>query len=174
MHSSNVRHLLARRHCGEKLHVASAATSHPTQSRRREVITPQQLIGLLPKGAAKAEIVLGIGYGVSPTALRRIEELATRLGATIYGTRPAVDAGYIPHERMVGRTGISIAPTFYIAFGISGDRLHTVGLDHTASIVAVNTDPTAPLCTQADYLIAEDARQAAEAMLEELNANRTA
>lgn len=174
MHSSNVRHLLARRHRGEKLHVTPATASHPTQSRHREIITPKQLIALLAKSIAKTEIVLGIGYGVSPAALRRIEELAERLGATIYGTRPAVDAGYIPHERMVGRTGISIAPAFYIAFGISGDRLHTAGLDQAKCIVAINTDPTAPLCKLADYLIAEDAQLAAEAILKELNANRTA
>ena len=118
--------------------------------------------------------MIGVGYGVNAEAFTALQALAKHLRARIIGTRPAVDAGLIPHDSMVGQTGISIAPTYYLAFGISGQQLHTVGIVQSRYIVAINTDPTARLCQLADFVVVGDALCVANELLQALEKQRSA
>lgn len=117
----------------------------------------------------QAEVVVAGGYGVgSKENFALLEELASLLGGEVGGTRPAVDAGFLPHNRMIGQTGLTVAPKLYLAFGISGQVQHTVGMDRSGVIVAINNDPEAPICKIADYTIIGDAKQVAERMIRTL------
>ncbi|MBQ2727670.1 MAG: FAD-binding protein [Alistipes sp.] len=117
-------------------------------------------------GLQQAPIVVAGGYGAcNATCFARLEELAALLGAELGGTRAAVDAGYLPHERMIGQTGLTVAPRLYLAFGISGQVQHTIGIARAGMIVAVNRDPEAPICRMADHVITGDAAEVAERMI---------
>jgi len=101
-----------------------------------------------------ASIVIAGGYGVgSKENFKLLFELAEVLGAEVGGSRAAVDAGYIDHERQIGQTGITIRPKLYIACGISGQVQHRAGMQESAMIISVNNDPKAPINSIADYTI---------------------
>ncbi|MEN8121087.1 MAG: electron transfer flavoprotein subunit alpha/FixB family protein [Bacteroidota bacterium] len=104
-----------------------------------------------------ASIVIAGGYGVgSKENFKLLFELANVLGAEVGGSRAAVDAGFIEHERQIGQTGTTVRPKLYIACGISGAVQHRVGMDQSAMIVSVNTDKNAPISNIADYNIQGD------------------
>jgi electron transfer flavoprotein alpha subunit len=104
-----------------------------------------------------ANIIVAGGYGVgSKENFKLLHELAAALGGEVAATRAAVDAGYSEHERQVGQTGVTVRPKLYIACGISGAVQHRAGMDQSAKIISINTDPNAPLNTIADYAITGD------------------
>ncbi|MCL2727783.1 MAG: electron transfer flavoprotein subunit alpha/FixB family protein [Bacteroidales bacterium] len=104
-----------------------------------------------------ASIVVAGGYGVgSKERFNLLFDLAKALGAEVGATRAAVDAGFVDHARQIGQTGVTVRPKLYIACGISGQIQHTAGMDQSAMIISINTDPHAPINRIADYVIDGD------------------
>lgn len=99
-------------------------------------------------------IIVAGGYGVgSKENFELLQQLADTLGAEVGASRAAVDAGWIDHDRQIGQTGVTVRPKVYIACGISGQIQHIAGMQDSALIISVNTDPDAPINTIADYVI---------------------
>ena len=104
-----------------------------------------------------SQIIISGGYGVgSKENFELLFELADVLGGEVGGSRAAVDAGYITHERQIGQTGVTVRPKLYIACGISGAVQHRAGMDQSAMIISINKDPEAPINQIADYAIIGD------------------
>jgi electron transfer flavoprotein alpha subunit len=104
-----------------------------------------------------AQIIIAGGYGVgSKQNFDLLFQLADVIGAEVGASRAAVDAGYVDQERQVGQTGLTVRPKLYIACGISGAVQHRAGMDESAQIISINTDPSAPINIIADYTIIGD------------------
>jgi electron transfer flavoprotein alpha subunit len=105
-----------------------------------------------------APIIVSGGYGMgSKENFELLFELAEVLGGEVAGSRAAVDAGFIPHSRQVGQTGVTVRPKLYIACGISGAIQHRAGMQDANKIIAINTDPEAPIFEICHYGIVGDA-----------------
>lgn len=104
-----------------------------------------------------ARIIVAGGAGVgSRENFEKVKELANALGATVAGSRAAVDLGYIESEYQVGQTGTTVRPALYIAVGISGAIQHLAGMQESAKIIAINDDPQADIFSVAHYGILGD------------------
>jgi len=107
-----------------------------------------------------ASIIVAGGAGVgSQENFWLIRELAQVLGGEVAASRAAVDAGFIAQEHQVGQTGVTVRPRLYIACGISGAVQHRAGMDQSSKIVAINTDPDAPIFRIAHYKIVGDLKE---------------
>jgi electron transfer flavoprotein alpha subunit len=113
-----------------------------------------------------APIIVSGGAGVgSPENFELIRELAHILGAEVGASRAAVDAGLISREHQVGQTGTTVRPRLYIAAGISGSIQHRAGMSESSKIIAINTDPNAPIFQIAHYKIVGDVAQVIPMMI---------
>jgi electron transfer flavoprotein alpha subunit len=116
-----------------------------------------------------AEVVVAGGWGLGgPEGWKLLEELAALLGGAVGATRPPVDEGWASEDQMIGQSGKTIRPRLYIGVGISGMSHHVVGMDGSELVVAINTDPKAPIFEVADIGIAGDFREILPPLLEEI------
>jgi len=119
-----------------------------------------------------AGIIVAGGYGVgSKENFDLLFELAEVLGGEVGASRAAVDSGYISHDRQIGQTGTTVRPKLYIACGISGQIQHRAGMEESAQIIAINTDPDAPINSIADYVITGDVAEILPKMIKFYKAN---
>jgi electron transfer flavoprotein alpha subunit len=132
-----------------------------------------ELLGTEPvaSGAAleEAAVIVSGGAGMGgPDGFAELEELAGLLGGAVGASLAAVDNGWAPPERQVGLTGKSVSPDVYFAFGISGASQHLAGIGGAKAVVAVNTDPDAPIFRTARLGVVMDGRQLLSALIAEL------
>jgi len=113
-----------------------------------------------------AQIIVSGGMGVgSKENFALIRELAQTLGGEVGASRAAVDQGFIGKEHQVGQTGTTVRPKLYIACGISGAIQHRAGMDASARIIAINSDPEAPIFSIAHYGIVGDLNEVIPRMI---------
>jgi len=109
---------------------------------------------------ATARVVVGGGRGVGgPDGFAPLEELAELLGGVVGVSRVVTSEGWRPHRQQVGQTGTKITPALYLACGISGAIQHVAGCAGAKHIIAINTDPGAPILSHADYAVIGDLHQ---------------
>ncbi|MFN8052408.1 MAG: mycofactocin-associated electron transfer flavoprotein alpha subunit [Acidimicrobiales bacterium] len=122
---------------------------------------------------AESPRIVGGGAGMMVGATtddpvdRRFTQLSAigeAIGASMGATRVVTDAGWVPHSRQIGTTGVVVDPDLYLAFGISGAVQHTAGLGHPDHIISVNTDPHCPMMAMADLAITADANATLDAL----------
>lgn len=106
---------------------------------------------------SEAEFLVSIGRGIEEEDnLPLIKDLVEATDATLSSSRPIVDNGWLPKNRQVGQSGKVVTPDVYLAIGISGAVQHVAGMKGSDTIVAINTDPNAPIMDLADYAIVDD------------------
>jgi len=122
---------------------------------------------------AEAKVVVSGGRGVgSKEGFAILEDLAAVLGAKVGCSRVVTSAGWRPHTDQVGQTGTKIAPELYIACGISGATQHMAGCKAAKRILAINSDPEAPIMSLADYIVVGDLKDVVPAITAEIKRSR--
>jgi electron transfer flavoprotein alpha subunit len=111
------------------------------------------------------DVLVAVGRGIGNEAnLEAAEDLARALGGAVCGSRPVIDQGWLSLVRQVGKSGVTVTPRLYVAAGISGAPEHVEGMKDSEMIIAVNTDPGAPIFSVAHYGIVDDATDVLEAL----------
>jgi electron transfer flavoprotein alpha subunit len=127
------------------------------ESAVRSTVTGFEEVGSGDVDISDADVLVSVGRGIEEEDnLPLVEALADALGATLSSSRPIVDNGWLPKNRQVGQSGKVVTPDVYIAVGISGAVQHVAGMKGSDTIVAINTDPNAPIMDIADYAIVDD------------------
>lgn len=117
----------------------------------------------------KSQIIIAVGRGIkSQENIAIAQQLADVLGADLAASRPICDAEWLPIDRQIGSSGQTVAPSVYIALGISGAIQHIVGMKNAGTIVAINKDSEAPIFDIADYGIVGDLFEAVPVLIEEI------
>lgn len=107
-----------------------------------------------------ADIIIAGGRGIgSAEGFELLERVAQKIGAAVGASRAAVELGWYPYTHQIGQTGKTVNPKIYIACGISGAIQHRIGISGADTIIAINTNPHAPICEHADYVVTGDWRQ---------------
>jgi electron transfer flavoprotein alpha subunit len=111
-----------------------------------------------PADLTRAARIVAVGGGLRAAEdLALIEALAAALDAEVGCTRPVAEGlGWLPRDRYIGVSGAHVAPELYVAVGISGQLQHMAGCRDAGTVVAINTDPQAPIMAQADYAVVGD------------------
>jgi electron transfer flavoprotein alpha subunit len=138
------------------------------ESAVRSTVTGFEEVGSGDVDISEAEFIVSIGRGIEEEEnIPLIEALADATGATLASSRPIVDNDWLPPERQVGQSGKVVTPDVYIAIGISGAVQHVAGMKGADTIVAVNTDPNAPIFDIADYGIVGDLFEVVPELIEQ-------
>jgi electron transfer flavoprotein alpha subunit len=152
----------------------------PAAVESRPLAAPPQIgLAVLPPDPAQvrvsdAERIVAFGRGAfSRDAVALVERLAALLGATIAGTRPAADEGWLPFSKQVGLTGAIVSPLLYVAVGISGAPYHMVGVKNPETLIAINNDPEAPILAAAHLGIVGDLHIVLPALIRRLEEGRS-
>ncbi len=124
-------------------------------------------LGSIDIGRAPALVVAGKG-ACDPASMPLLQELADVVGGVVACSRPVVESGLLPYERQVGQTGKTVAPKLYIAVGVSGAVQHLVGMQGSEKILAINSDPDAPIFRVANAGLVGDYHEIVPALIEEL------
>jgi len=115
-----------------------------------------------------ADVLVSVGRGIDDEEnLPLIFDLAEALDATVSASRPIIDNGWLPPNRQVGQSGKVVSPDVYIAIGISGAVQHVAGMKDADTIIAINTDPNAPIFDIADYGIVDDLFEVVPELIEQ-------
>jgi electron transfer flavoprotein alpha subunit len=118
---------------------------------------------------AEADIIVAGGRGLGDAEkFALVQQLADAVGGVMGASRPVVDQGWVPHDRQIGSSGVTVRPKLYFALGISGAVQHVVGMRESDVIVAINKDPRAPIFEFAHYGIADDLFKVVPALIEAL------
>lgn len=118
------------------------------------------------------DLLIAVGRGVQlQDNIELADELAEVLSGVVCASRPVVDQGWMPTSRLVGKSGFQVKPKVYIALGISGAPEHTEGITGSDTIIAINTDPVAPIFSIAQYGVVEDLLDLVPLLTEKLEAN---
>jgi electron transfer flavoprotein alpha subunit len=138
------------------------------ESSIRSTVRGFEEVGAGDVDISEAEFIVSVGRGIEEEEnLELIEELAEALDATLAASRPIVDSGWLPKNRQVGQSGKVVTPTVYLAIGISGAVQHVAGMKGADTIIAVNTDPDAPIFDIADYGIVDDLFEVVPELIEQ-------
>ncbi len=128
----------------------------PTEDRVRVLERAAGDGGRVP--LTEAQVVVAGGRGLKDAAnLALLEDLADALGGAVGVSRAVVDAGWADHAIQVGKSGKTVSPALYVVAGVSGAVHHTMGMDTSKVVVAINADPNAPIFKYADYGVVGDA-----------------
>ena len=121
-----------------------------------------------------APVIVSGGRGVgSAEGFATLEELASLLGGAVGCSRVVTNNGWRSHRDQVGQTGTRVAPTLYLACGISGAIQHWVGMMAAKNVLAINTDPEAPMVTKADYAVIGDLHEILPAVVAEIRRRKS-
>jgi electron transfer flavoprotein alpha subunit len=127
-----------------------------------------QEVGAGDVDITEADVLVSVGRGIEEAEnIPLIEALADALDATVSASRPIVDNEWLPKDRQVGQSGKTVQPDVYMAIGISGAVQHVAGMKGAGTIIAINTDPSAPIYDIADYGIVDDLFDIVPALIEE-------
>ncbi|NHN41898.1 electron transfer flavoprotein subunit alpha/FixB family protein [Halorubellus sp. JP-L1] len=138
------------------------------ESAVKSTVTGFEEVGGGDVDITEADVLVSVGRGIEEEEnLDLVRDLADALDATLSSSRPIVDNGWLPKNRQVGQSGKVVTPEFYIAIGISGAVQHVAGMKGAENIVAINTDPNAPIFDIADYGIVDDLFDVVPALIEE-------
>jgi len=118
----------------------------------------------------EAEVIFSAGKGCDPTTFEQLKELCKLLNVSFGVTRPVYDLGWTGFERMVGQTGRTVTPRLYVALGISGSMHHIGGIKDSRRIVAINSDPKAPIFPNVDEGFVGDLREVLPRLLTQVKA----
>ena len=121
----------------------------------------------------EADIIITIGRGVKKQeTFAFVKELAAKLGAALGATRPVIEKGFLNRNHQIGQSGVSVKPKIYIAFGVSGALQHTIGMQNSDLIIAVNKDAAAPIFNISQYGFTGDVEQIVPKILEIINKSK--
>jgi len=155
-----------------KAQVETRAVSKPLEAgaiRFEEFILPQAG----DVDITQQDVLVAVGRGIQQKDnVELAEELAGALGGAVCASRPVVDQGWLPATRQVGKSGMTVKPKLYLALGISGAPEHQEGMKGSDLIVAVNTDPNAPIFDVAHYGAEVDALELLPALVEAVQAKK--
>jgi len=122
----------------------------------------------------KQDVLISVGRGIeNDSNLELADELAKLLGGAVCGSRPAIDQGWLPLSRQIGKSGMIVKPKLYLALGISGAPEHVEGMKNSGLIISINKDPNAPIFGVSHYGVCADLLDVVPAFIDEVKARKS-